>query len=109
VTTLIYHPSILRLKEELIQKVPEKAEHFEHLERLITSHPEAGIPDECLLDNGRTVLCYKQTTKLFLFSGRIRYDRSQLTAQYIFDANVKLFQNFSFWNSHPECRMFRKS
>jgi hypothetical protein len=68
-----------------IKKAPEKAEH---LERLIKSHPEAGIPDECLLDNGKIIRCYKQTIKLFLFSGRIRYERSQLTAQYIFNDNV---------------------
>jgi hypothetical protein len=93
---LIYHPSALKLKETAIKKAPEKAEYFEHLEHLITSHPEAGIPDECLLNDGRTVHCRKQTIKLFLFSGRIRYDRSQLTAQYIFNSSVIYIINLYF-------------
>ena len=85
---LIYHASMLRVKEEALRLAPEKTEIFNHLEKMIQNRPEAGIPDTCLLNNGKTVKCYKQTTKLFLFSGRIRYERSQLTAQYIFDDNV---------------------
>ncbi|MCL1993521.1 MAG: hypothetical protein FWG66_11310 [Spirochaetes bacterium] len=82
---LIYRDSMLKFKEEILKTYPERAEVFGKLEKLIVSRPEAGIQDSCLLKNGKTLLCYKQTVKLFLFSGRIRYDRSQLTAQYVFD------------------------
>ena len=93
---LTYHPSMLRAKEQCIQTSPEKEDHFKHLENLIKEHPEAGIPDTCLLNNGKTILCYKRTIKLFLFSGRIRYDRSQLTAQYIFNNTMIYIFNLYF-------------
>ena len=93
---LIYHDSMLRVKNETLQNFPERTETFNNLENLIKSQPETGIPDTCLLQNGKTVHCYKQTTKLFLFSGRIRYERSQLTAQYIFDKNTIFIFNLYF-------------
>jgi len=51
---------------------------FERLEARIESHPELGLPDTCLLENGKSVSCYKQNIEVYLFSGKIRYGRSQL-------------------------------
>jgi hypothetical protein len=79
---------MLKLKEQFIKISPERKDYFDDLEKLIKEHPETGIPDTCLLTNGKTISCYKHTKKLFLFDGRIRYDRSQLSAQYIFDDNI---------------------
>jgi hypothetical protein len=93
---LTYHPYTLKAKEQCVILSPEKKEHFEHLENIIREHPEAGIPDTCLLKNGKTILCYKRTIKIFLFSGRIRYERSQLTAQYIFNDFVICIVNIYF-------------
>ena len=93
---LTYHPSMLKVKEECLRITPEKEPSFNDLEKRIMEHPESGIPSECLLKNGKTVLCYQQTTKLFLFSGRIRYDRSQLTAQYIFNDDAIFIINLYF-------------
>jgi len=93
---LIYHPSTLKLKEGIIKIAPEKEADFIHLEKIIASSPETGIPDTCLLKNGKTVRCFKKTTKLFLFSGRIRYDRSQLTAQYFFNETTVCIFNLYF-------------
>ena len=93
---LIYHPSMLKVKEETLKIAPEKTEAFNNLEEMIKSHPEIGIPDTCLMKNGKTIHCLKQTIKLFLFSGRIRHERSQLTAQYIFDKNVIYIFNLYF-------------
>jgi hypothetical protein len=87
---------MLKVKEECVKAAPEKEASFNDLEKRIREHPEAGIPSECLLKNGNTVLCYQQTTKLFLFSGRIRYDRSQLTAQYVFNDSYILIFNLYF-------------
>jgi hypothetical protein len=81
---------MLNLKERCIRTAPEKKEYINHLEKLIKEYPEAGIPDTCLLKNGKTIRCYKKAIKLFLFSGRVRYERSQLTAQYIFN-NATIF------------------
>ena len=61
---------------------------FERLEVRIITHPELGLPDTCLLANGKTVPCYKQSIEVYLFSGRIRYGRSQLTLLYLFNADV---------------------
>ena len=94
--SLIYHDSMLRVKKEALKATPERSEVFNKLEKLIASHPETGILDTCLLKNGKTVQCYKQTVKLFLFSGRIRYERSQLTAQYIFDDEIICIFNLYF-------------
>jgi len=96
VKNLIYHPSMLKVKEQCIKTSPEKEEYFNDLEKRIREHPEAGIPDTFLLKNGKTIHCYQKTTKLFLFSGRIRYDRSQLTAQYIFNDDTILIFNLYF-------------
>jgi len=96
VSNLIYHPSMLKVKEDILKAAPEKEEAFNHLEKIIKSQPEAGIPDTCLLKNGKTILCYKQTTKIFLFSGRIRYERSQLTAQYIYNEETICIFNLYF-------------
>ena len=93
---LTYHPSTLKAKEDCLKIAPEKESFFNDLEKRIREHPEAGIPSECLLKNGKTVLCYQQTTKLFLFSGRIRYDRSQLTAQYVFNDSAIFIINLYF-------------
>ena len=93
---LTYHPSMLKAKEDCLKIAPEKELSFIDLEKRVREHPEAGIPSECLLKNGKTILCYQQTTKLFLFSGRIRYDRSQLTAQYIFDDSMIYILNLYF-------------
>jgi hypothetical protein len=87
---------MLKVKEQCIEMSPEKEEYFNHLEKSIKEHPETGIPGSCLLKNGKTVLCYEKTTKLFLFSGRIRYDRSQLTAQYVFNNDMILIFNLYF-------------
>jgi hypothetical protein len=76
---------MLEEKERRIKSAPELEKYFIHLEGLIQEHPETGIPDSCLLDNGKTISCLRKTIKLFLFSGRIRYDRSQLTAQYVYN------------------------
>ena len=94
--TLTYHPSMLRVKEHCIEISPEKSEYFNRLESFIIEHPEAGIPDTCLLKNGKSIFCYRRTIKLFVFSGRIRYDRSQLTAQYLFNDSVVLIINLYF-------------
>ena len=93
---LIYHPSMLKAKEQCIKISPEKEEYFIHLEKSIKEHPETGIPSSCLLKNGKTIPCYEKTTKLFLFSGRIRYERSQLTAQYVFNDDKILVFNLYF-------------
>jgi hypothetical protein len=87
---------MLKVKEECIKISPEKEGYFNELEKRIRDRPEAGIPSECLLKNGKTTLCYQQTAKLFLFSGRIRYDRSQLTAQYVFNDDMILIFNLYF-------------
>jgi hypothetical protein len=87
---------MLKVKEDTIKISPEKEDYFNRLEELITKRPEAGIPDVCLLDNGKTISCFKQTIKLFLFSGRIRYERSQLTAQYIYNDDVIYIFNLYF-------------
>jgi hypothetical protein len=93
---LTYHPSILKVKEQCIKISPEKEEYFEHLEKLIREHPETGIPDSCLLTNGKTIMCYKKAIKVYLFSGRIRYERSQITAQYFFNDKVIRIFNLYF-------------
>lgn len=85
---LTYHPSTLKLKNEIINNSPEMRTFFEHLEDRITVHPELGLPDTCLLDNGKSVSCYKQSIEVYLFSGRIRYGRSQLTLLYLFNNEV---------------------
>jgi len=85
---LIYHPSTFELKNEIITSSPEMAAFFDHIEERITNHPELGLPDACLLENGKSVLCYKQSIEVFLFSGRIRYGRSQLTLLYLFNDDV---------------------
>jgi hypothetical protein len=87
---------MLRVKAQCISTSPEKEEYFNHLEKLIREQPEAGIPDRCLLGNGKTIPCYKRTIKLFLFSGRIRYERSQITAQYIFNDDTIVIFNLYF-------------
>jgi len=96
VRNLTYHPSMLKVKEECLKIAPEKEEYFNKLEKEIREHPEAGIPDSCLFKNGKSVPCYHMTTKLFLFSGRIRYERSQLTAQYIFNDSTIAIINLYF-------------
>jgi hypothetical protein len=82
---LTYHPSILKVKTDIISGSPEMAAFFERLESRITAHPEFGLPDTCLLENGKSVSCYKQSVEVFLFSGRIRYGRSQLTLLYLYN------------------------
>ena len=93
---LTYHPFILKAKEQCIKISPEKEEYFEHLEKLIREHPETGIPDSCLLANGKTIRCFKKAVKVYLFSGRIRYERSQITAQYFFNDKVIRIFNLYF-------------
>ena len=93
---LTYRPSTLKVKEQCIEMSPEKEEYFKHLEKSIEEHPETGIPKTCLLENGKTIQCYEKTTKLFLFSGRIRYERSQLTAQYVFNDDTIFIFNLYF-------------
>jgi hypothetical protein len=85
---LIYHPSILKIKELCLKITPERTEYFEQLEESIKKHPETGIPSSCLLKNGKTINCFHKSIKLFLFSGRIKYDKSQITAQYIFNDDI---------------------
>jgi hypothetical protein len=87
---------MLKVKEQCIKMSPEKEEYFNHLEKNIKNHPETGIPSSSLLKNGKSIKKKKKNTKLFLFSGRIRYDRSQLTAQYIFDDKIILIFNLYF-------------
>jgi hypothetical protein len=87
---------MLKIKEQCLKTAPEKIEFFNSLEKDITEHPETGIPDTCLLKNGKSIICYRKTIKLFLFSGRIRYDRSQLTALYIFNDNMISIINLYF-------------
>ena len=87
---------MLKIKEQCIKMSPEKKEYFNHLEKSIVEYPETGIPGTCLLKNGKTVPCFEKTTKLFLFSGRLRYERSQLTAQYVFNNNSILIFNLYF-------------
>jgi hypothetical protein len=82
---LIYHRSAQTFKDDLLSIEPERKEAFDRLEKILKSRPKIGLPDTCLLIDGRTVDCFKQTIKLSLFSGRIHYTRSQLTAQYIFN------------------------
>ena len=94
--TLIYHPSMLKVKENCIKIAPEKTDYFIRLEKNIAEHPEAGIPDTCLLRNGKSIVCYRRTIKLYVFSGRIRYDRSQLTAQYLFNDESVIVINLYF-------------
>jgi len=87
---------MLRVKEECLKIAPEKEVYFNSLENRIKEHPETGIPSSCLHKNGKTIPCYQKTEKLFLFSGRIRYDRSQLTAQYVFNDEMILIFNLYF-------------
>ena len=82
---LIYHPSTLNLKTEIISTSPELAVFFERLEARIESHPELGLPDTCLLENGKSLSCFKQSIEVYLFSGKIRYGRSQLTLLYLYN------------------------
>jgi len=93
---LTYHPSMLKVKEQCVKMSPEKKEYFDHLEKDIIERPETGIPSSCLLKNGKSIPCFQKNTKLFLFSGSIRYDRSQLTAQYIFDDKTIFIFNLYF-------------
>ena len=93
---LTYRPSMLKVKEECLKIAPEKKVYFNSLEKRIKEHPEAGIPSMCLLKNGKTIPCYQKTEKLFLFSGRIRYEKSQLTAQYVFNDDTILIFNLYF-------------
>jgi len=87
---------MLKIKEHCIKTSPEKNDYFNHLEKSIVNHPETGIPKTCLLKNGKTIHCFEKTTKLFVFSGRLRYDRSQLTAQYVFNNETILIFNLYF-------------
>jgi hypothetical protein len=87
---------MLKVKEQCIKMSPEKEEYFNHLEKNIRERPETGIPSSCLLENGKSIPCYEKITKLFLFSGRVRYDRSQITAQYIFDDKTVFIFNLYF-------------
>jgi len=86
--TLIYRPSVNEQKNGIIAASPEMLPFFENIERWITAHPELGLPETCLLENGKTLPCYKQSIEVYLFSGRIRYGRSQLTLLYIFNNNT---------------------
>ncbi|MCL2252718.1 MAG: hypothetical protein FWC12_12505 [Treponema sp.] len=85
---LTYHPSTLEIKNEIIANSSEMQTFFEHIEERITNHPELGLPDMCLLENGKSVSCYKQSIEVYLFSGRIRYGRSQLTLLYLYNNDV---------------------
>jgi len=85
---LTYHPTTLNYKNEILAASPEMASFFERLESRIIDHPELGLPETCLLENGKSVLCYKQSIEVFLFSGRIRYGRSQLTLLYLYNNDV---------------------
>ena len=85
---LIYHPSVIKQKNETISASPEMSAFFDRLEARIIAHPELGLPEACLLANGKTVTCHKQSIEVYLFSGRIRYGRSQLTMLYLFTADL---------------------
>jgi hypothetical protein len=66
---------------------------FESIEKWIATHPELGLPETCLLANGKTLPCYKQSIEVYLFSGRIRYGRNQLTLLYLFnDDTIYVFK-----------------
>jgi len=66
-----------RGNKEIISNSPEVTPFFERIEKRIQEHPELGLPDTCLLKNGKSVTCYKQSIEVCLFSGRIRYGRKQ--------------------------------
>jgi hypothetical protein len=87
---------MLKVKEQCIKMSPEKEEYFNKLEKVIREHPETGIPSSCLLENGKSISCFQKNIKLFLFSGSIRSDRSQITAQYIFDDKIIYILNLYF-------------
>ena len=76
---LIYHPSVAKQKDEIIAASPEMKSFFERIEKWIATNPELGLPERCLLESGKTVQCFKQSIEVYLFSGRIRYGRSQLS------------------------------
>jgi len=82
---LIYHPSIANLKNKIISTSPEMSSFFDNLEARIRAHPELGLPETCLLESGKSISCFKQSIEVYLFSGRIRYGRKQLTLLYIFN------------------------
>jgi len=70
---LIYHPSVIKQKSETISNSPEMSAFFDRLEVRIIAHPELGLPDTCLLANGKTVSCYKQSIEVYLFNDDVIY------------------------------------
>jgi hypothetical protein len=93
---LIYHPSTLKQKQEAVAKEPELAGFFDRLEKRIEGDPELGLPDTCLLENGKSVSCFKQSVEVYLFSGRIRYGRNQLTLMYLYNESTILIFKIYF-------------
>jgi hypothetical protein len=95
---LTYLNSVEKLKKDILEQSPEMEKFFSKLEQRITDYPDMGFPDSTLLADGKSVLCHKQSIEVYLFSGRIRYARSQLTLMYLHneDVIVVLKINLSF-------------
>jgi len=94
--SLIYLPSTLKIKKQCLETSPEKIEYFNELEKYIINSPETGIPSSCLSKTGKSIPCFQKTVKLLLFSNRISYEKSQLTAQYVYNDEKILIFNLYF-------------
>ena len=77
-------------KRQRLEEYPNITQYFERLEYRILSYPQMGLSDEFLFANGRTIKCYKMSTVLHLFSGRIVNNTTQLTANYVFN-NAQIY------------------
>jgi hypothetical protein len=81
---LTYHNFAEKKKTEIITQYPEYSKFFDKLEKRITEHPKEGFSDTCLLENGKSITCFKQNIEVYLFSGRLQYGRRQLTLLYLY-------------------------
>lgn len=93
---MTYHCSAEKKKAEILIQYPEYSKFFDKLENRILSHPEAGFPDSSLLGNGKPITCFKQSIEVYLFSGRIRYGRRQLTLMYLYNNDTILIIKIYF-------------
>ena len=85
---LICLNTVFQWEHEQVSRYPEIRAYIEKLKSIILEKPESGLPDQLLLEAGKTILCRKHSVNIRLFSHHYAIGYGYISAHYVFNADA---------------------
>jgi len=85
---LICLNTVSQWEHEQVSQYPEIRAYIDKLKNMILEKPESGLPDQLLLDAGKTILCKKHSVNISLFSYHYAIGYGYVSAHYVYNADV---------------------